>query len=155
MIYFLTQLARAAKDNSYLEDAVKAGKYIISNWDCEVRIQQYGGNIEHSEWGMLNGVSGISYVFGELAEVSGMAEFDEFAIQLIEEVANAARQTDKPAIFFDSGIILFLIKAAEKYNRNDWHELALKAGGKILNERQEKDGQMTWPTIKPGLFRNS
>lgn len=159
VIYFLIQLARVTEDNSYLEDAVKAGKYIISNWDCEVRMQQYGGNIEHSEWGVLNGAAGIAYVFGELSEVSGMAEFDEFAIQLIEETAGAARQTDKgivwtnePAIFFDAGIILFLIKAAEKYKRKDWRELALKAGEKILNDGQEKNGQMTWPTISPAYF---
>lgn len=159
VIYFLTQLARATQDDSYLEDAVKAGKYIISNWELEVRMQQYGGNIEHSEWGVLNGVSGIAHVFGELAEVSGHAEFDEFTIQLIEEVADAARQTDKgmvwtnePAIFFDSGIILFLINAAEKYGRDDWRNLALSAGEKILNDGQEHEGQMTWPTISPTYF---
>ena len=114
VIYFLTQLARVTDDRRYLNDAVEAGKYMISNWECNVRIEQYGGNIAHSEWGVLNGVSGIAYVFGELAAVSGLEEFDEFAVQLIEEVADAARQTEKgivwtdePAIFFDSGIILF------------------------------------------------
>ncbi len=159
VIYFLTQLARATGDKSYLDDAVKAGKYIISNWECNVRMQQYGGNIEHSEWGVLNGATGIAYVFGELAEVSGMEEFDEFAVQLIEETAEAARETDagivwtsEPAIFFDSGIILFLIDAAEKYGRDDWFELALRAAEKILNDGREQDGQMTWPTISPAYF---
>lgn len=159
VIYFLTQLARATGDKSYLDDAVKAGQYIISNWECNVRMQQYGGNIEHSEWGVLNGATGIAYVFGELAEVSGMEEFDEFAVQLIEETAEAARETDagivwtgEPAIFFDSGIILFLIDAAEKYGRTDWFELALSAGEKILNEGREDNGLMTWPTISPAHF---
>src|SRR5699024_5307468 len=83
VIYFLTKLARVTDDSRYLNDAVEAGKYMISNWECNVRIEQYGGNIAHSEWGVLNGVSGIAYVFGELAAVSGLEEFDEFAVQLI------------------------------------------------------------------------
>ncbi|HJG32619.1 MAG TPA: hypothetical protein K8V97_02755 [Jeotgalicoccus aerolatus] len=159
VIYFLTQLTRATGDREYLSDAVEAGKYMISNWECNVRMQQYGGNIAHSEWGVLNGVSGIAFVFGELAAVSGLEEFNEFAVHLIEEVADAARQTDKgivwtdePAIFFDSGIILFLIHAAEKYDRKDWLKLALDAGEKVLNDGQEHDGKMTWPTISPAYF---
>lgn len=159
VIYFLTQLARATRDDSYLEDAGQAAQYIINRWP-DIKIQQYGGNIAHSEWGVLNGISGIAHVFGELGDASDKKEYNNFAVKLIEEVAAARRETDEgivwtgePGIFFDSGIILFLINAAEKYDRKDWYELAMTAGEKILNEGREHDkNMMTWPTISPAYF---
>lgn len=159
VIYFLTQLARVTKDDSYLKDAAQAAEYIINRWP-DIKIQQYGGDIEHSEWGVLNGVSGIAHVMSELAEATDEKEYNEFAVKLIEEVAEAARETDEgivwtgePAVFFDSGNILFLINAAEKYERKDWYELAMTAGEKILQEGQEDDeNMMTWPTISPTYF---
>src|SRR5699024_3240661 len=83
----------------------------------------------------------------------------EFAVHLIEEVADAARQTDKgivwtdePAIFFDSGIILFLIHAAEKYDRKDWLKLALDAGEKVLYDGELHDRKMTLPTSSAAYY---
>ncbi|MGZ7204873.1 lanthionine synthetase LanC family protein, partial [Streptococcus pyogenes] len=70
IIYFFIQMAKATGDDSYLEDAIEGGRYIINNWSNGSELLPYG-DIVNSQWCFINGASGIAYVSTELANATG------------------------------------------------------------------------------------
>lgn len=159
IIHFFLELAKVTGDDSYVEDAVEGGRYIINNWSNGSELKAYG-EIPNSEWCMINGASGVAFVLTELAIASGKSEFSDFSIQLTDQLVDAAIETNEgvvwtgePAVFFDSGIIMFLMDASKKHNRQDWFELAVKAGEKILKQgKADTNGDISWPHISPSYF---
>ncbi|MGK9184770.1 hypothetical protein KXS12_21255 [Priestia filamentosa] len=159
IIYFFIQIAKATYNDTYLEEAIEGGRYIINNWSNGSELQLYRDK-SNSQWCMINGVSGVAFVLTELAIASGRSEFRDFSIRLIDQLVNSAIETKEgvlwtgePGVIFDSGIILFLIYASKKYNRKDWYELAVRASEKVLKQGQASScSGMSWPNISATHF---
>jgi hypothetical protein len=141
LIFFL-ELARAAKDASYSEDAQRAADYVI---DRAAGIQGSGFNRE--------GLAGASYAILETWKSTGESRYRDAAISatgLLTKRAQAAGAgvTWGPAFDIsggDAGVISYLLYAARTFDRDDWRQLARNAG-KRLREIARKDagGNLYW-----------
>ncbi|WP_342884814.1 lanthionine synthetase LanC family protein [Staphylococcus gallinarum] len=159
ILYFLLKLAQSTGDEKYKEAVTKATNYIIKNWDEGSHNKPYGG-VERSEWCFYNGVTGIAFVLTEVAKYTGDDDVKAFAYQLIEDTINAARPSSKglqwtgdTGVFFDSGIILFLIYAAQTYENEKWLDIAEQAGNQIMNKAIVLDEhRVKWPNVSATIF---
>ena len=141
LIFFL-ELARAAKDASYSEDAQRAADYVI---DRAAGIEGSGFNRE--------GLAGASYAILETWKSTGESRYRDAAISatgLLTKRAQAAGAgvTWGPAFDIsggDAGVISYLLYAARTFDRDDWRQLARNAG-KRLREIARKDagGNLYW-----------
>lgn len=138
IIYFFIKMGQALKDPSYFEDAIEGGQYIMANWKQDAESAK-AFSLPNSQWGFFNGAAGIAFVLTELGHATGKTEFNRYAEGIIEDMIEAAVKTDQgliwtgeAGIFTDSGIILFLLYAAEQYKKPEWKELAISAGKRLL-----------------------
>ena len=156
IVYFFIQMAKATGDDGYLEIAVEGGRYIVNNWSSESKLETYNG-IPNSQWCFYNGASGIAFVLTELGFATGKKEFNDFACSIVDKIIDSRVETDEGpmwsgelGVFLDSGVILFLLYAAKKYNRNDWRSVAFLAGERVLKQgKVDAFGGMSWPSITP------
>ncbi len=159
ILFFLLNLARTTGESKYKKAVIQATNYIISHWDNGSHNKIYGG-VTRSEWCFYNGVTGVAFVLTEVSKFTEDEEVKTFAYQLIEETVNAAETTSNglqwtgdTGVFFDSGIILFLIYAAQAYDKKEWLTVAEKAGEQLFQQANFLDEhRVKWPNVSATIF---
>jgi lantibiotic modifying enzyme len=141
LIFFL-ELARASKDTFYAEEAQRAADYVI---DRAVGIQGSGFNHE--------GLAGAAWAILQTWEATREARYRNAAVAATETLAKRAQAagtgvTWGPAADIssgDAGIVSYLLNAARTFDRDDWRQLARRAGSH-LREMASKDagGNLYW-----------
>ena len=140
MIFFL-ELARAAKDASYSEDAQRAADYVI---DRAAAIQGSGFSRD---------LAGAAWATLETWKATGETRYRDAALSVTDALAKRAQAagagvTWGPAFDVsggDAGIVSYLLYAARTFDRDDWRQLARDAG-KHLRQIAVKDpeGNLFW-----------
>lgn len=140
IILFLIQLADAANDNSWLEDAGRGAAYVV------YQLRTYG--LDHLQSGMTRahykegtkytlvsgGAAGLAYMLTELNRVQRCRDYTELAVWITEEIVANAQPIEggitwshKSGFNFDAGTALYLLYAAQVYKRPEWADTAAAA----------------------------
>ena len=140
ILLFFIQLADAAQDSSYLEDAKRGAEYIV--W----QLKTYG--LTHLQSGMKRahyregtkftvvsgGSAGIAYALTELNRVAPDRAYTDLAQWIAEEIVKNAvpvpggiAWSRKSGFNFDAGTALYLLYAAKAYGRPEWIRTATAA----------------------------
>lgn len=157
-VYFLLHIARATGDETYLKGATQGSQFIINQWNDGETLATYGG-LDNSEWGFYNGATGIAFTLNEVGKFTGEQKFQDFASSLIEETIGAAIETEHGpkwsgdvGVIFDSGIVLFLLYAANEFKKAEWLEFAVRAGKRILKKGVSVENGTKWPNAHPAVL---
>ncbi|WP_121614317.1 lanthionine synthetase LanC family protein [Mesobacillus foraminis] len=159
IVNFLLHIAKVTGDESYLDGAIQGSRFIINQWNDGKELPTYG-DVYNSQWCFYNGATGIAFTLNEVAKFSGEQEFQDFATNIINETINAAIETESgpkwtgdTGVFFDSGIVLFLLYAAKEYKKAEWLEFAVRAGDRILKQGVAIHNSGTkWPNVNPAVL---
>lgn len=157
IICFLLGLYDAAKDESYLEEAEEAAKYIIYRWHHDRSLKR-----NFSQYAFSSGWSGAGFALTRLYLATGKQEYEEAVASIIEQAQKDAKPgagglgyswSSFPGIVGDAGTVLFLLFAADTYKREDWKQFAIESGKNFFGQRREAgDGKYWYQGVDPAYF---
>lgn len=141
VIRFFLQLSEYVSSDykkALLQDSEAAAQYILYRWKHAPELTKC-----FTKWAYTTGYTGIADVILDLYQYIPKPEYLEFVENVVNELILDAKKADNgvgyywssyPSIVGDGGIILFLLRAAEKLQRQDWKEFAVEAGRNYLNK---------------------
>lgn len=157
IICFLLGLYDAAKDESYLEEAEEAAKYIIYRWHHDRSLKR-----NFSQYAFSSGWSGAGFALTRLYLATGKQEYEGAVASIIEQAQKDAKPgagglgyswSSFPGIVGDAGTVLFLLFAADTYKREDWKQFAIESGKNFFGQRREAgDGKYWYQGVDPAYF---
>lgn len=158
IVLFYLQLAKVLGDDAYRNAAIAGGEYIVNEFEkTQYRYQMPAGIFNGpygNSWGLYyGGLAGIAFSLLELGKAFqspalGNGAFRTAALKITERIAREATRLDIGVIWSgysnitqDGGTILYLLRAAEEFNRPEWKDLAIQGAKAIaatevtVNER--------------------
>jgi lantibiotic modifying enzyme len=141
--YYLA-LWRVTKDAHYLNDAKEAARYLEYRWRYSRKLAK-----SFAPWAFTTGYGGVAHFLLELNEIAPDNTYIEIATEIAEDIIKNAKPTADgdgyywttyPGIVGDGSVVLYLLEAAQKLNRPDFKEFAVKAGRRYLHERRSYAG---------------
>lgn len=140
VVLFLLEMNRATGDPEYLKRAEQGADFLLASLPSQ------------NQAGFYTGLSGIAFVIGETAKLSGKPEYRDGFRTCLGHLKQQALNTGK-GVEWDSvtdiiagsaGIGLFLLYAADELNDLSLLRLAMQAGDRLLEKAQEEAGGLKW-----------
>ncbi|WP_461216045.1 lanthionine synthetase LanC family protein [Lacticaseibacillus sp. GG6-2] len=146
IIHYLLQLYAVTQEPAYLEQAEASYPYLDYRFHNSPEL-----SLAFSPWAFTSGFAGVAYAVSELYKVTGKAEYKAFVEEVVEAIIAAAKPAEDGVgaywsgsfgVVADSGTFLFLLHAAEQFNRKDWLDFTLNAGRVLIGQAKpyEKGG---------------
>ncbi|MDQ6887142.1 MAG: hypothetical protein M3068_07575, partial [Gemmatimonadota bacterium] len=156
VLLFLLELHAATGDPSLLEEACAGADWLITQLPV--------GASERTTCGLYEGLAGTSFVLQRVHEASGRPVYREGALRALAGVHHSARPAGAGVEWSEStdiisgsaGIGLFLLSAARSWKDEGSHDLAIRAGRRLLELARPDHGGLYWrmdPTF-PRLMPN-
>lgn len=136
--HFYVQLYQATQEESYLDDAKEAARYIIWRWDNQRDLAKC-----FNKYAFTTGYGGVAILLDELYSLTGNDEYRRVICEIAESAIKDAIPSDNgegyhwstyPGIVGDASVILLLLKLGKDYNHPEWSEFAIRAGRSYLDK---------------------
>jgi lantibiotic modifying enzyme len=152
VVLFFLELARAAGDRSYLDDAARGAETVLASATAE------------RGCGLWEGLAGSAFVLQETAKATGDRRFADGARRVTEMIVRRAKPAGAGVewgdttdiISGDAGTGLFLLYAAREFKQPALAELAARAGSRLIELARKEGTGLKWamdPTF-PRLMPN-
>ncbi len=150
IVLFLLQLSQVTQQDEYLQKAKRGADLLVKQWPS---VATFKSGLLASPYSFYNGLGGVAFTLLETWKVSGQERYREAALAITKEISQAAKPASKgitwtgsPAVGFgDSGIILYLLHAADRLNDESYRHLAAEAGEHLLSvAKEDPRGGLRW-----------
>jgi len=157
VVLFFLELARAAGDASYLEDARKGADYLVTTWH---QLPSEKERIPGANLSFYNGLAGVAFVLAETWKATGDLRYKDAAVAATQYLVGAAKKTSAgvawsaaPGIVADGSVILYLLYAAQMFGDDAYRTVAANAGLHLLElGTPHSKGGVSWKGVPPTIL---
>ena len=160
IVCYLLSLYQVTSDEAYLAEARQGGAYLMYRWYHQRELKK-----NFSKYAFSTGYSGAAYALTALYKLTGDEEYKACVESIIDGMKADAQPGEGgqgytwstyPGIVGNAGTVLFLLYAADVYDRPDWRSFAVEAGRIFLGKgRSMGDGKIVYSGVDPTYFHAS
>lgn len=137
--YFYLKLFKATNEGKYRHIAEESARYLIKHWRKILDTPARPGWFSETGKALYSGAAGIGFVLldeyrelGETSLLQGAKDIAQWYVDNAEGDDRAAYWKDNPSLYFDAGVLLFLIQLQRVAPDDTVKDVIVRAGERLL-----------------------